>query len=510
MSRGKVILAGAGPGDPGLLTLRAREAIESAEVLIYDYLANPKFLEYAPKGAAIYYVGKKGGDHTLPQEEINLLIIREAEAGKRVVRLKGGDPFIFGRGGEEAEELVQKGIDFEVIPGVTAGSAASAYAGIPLTHRDFTSTVAFITGHEDPTKPDSSIAWDKIATGIGTLVFYMGIKNLPNIVENLVKNGRSPETPVAVIRWGTTSRHQSVTGTLATIVEIVKKKGIQPPAITVVGEVISLKKQLDWFEKRPLFGKNIIVTRAREQASDFAEMLRAQGANAIQFPTIQIVPPSSWAPLDAAIARLEEYRWVLFTSVNGVSYFIERLKHHGKDIRDLKGIKICAIGPKTAEGIEKFGVRVDFVPAEYRAEGIIDGMGKEDLKGQRLLLPRAREAREILPEKLAEMGAVVDVVEAYQTVKPEGNREEIRTLLQNGEAHMITFASSSTVTNFIDMFEKGEAQELLKKVPVACIGPITEKTARDHGLIPAVTPEKYTLEAMTQAITRYFSGERAS
>ncbi len=505
MPKGKVILVGSGPGDPGLLTIKAKETIEKAEVLIYDYLANPKFLEYAPRNAEVYYVGKKGGDHTLPQEEINKLIVKEAKRGKMVVRLKGGDPFIFGRGGEEAEELVNQGIDFEMIPGVTAGSAAAAYAGIPLTHRNFTSTVAFITGHEDPTKTESGIAWDKISTGIGTLVFYMGIKNLPNIVGNLMKNGRSSDTPVAVIRWGTTSRQKTLVGTLSTIVSQVEKTGIKPPAITVVGEVIALKEKLDWFEKKPLFGKNIIVTRAREQASAFAELLDMKGANVIQFPSIDIVPPASWERLDQAIRCLEEYSWIIFTSVNGVSFFIRRLKHHKKDIRDLKGIKICAIGPKTAEGIEKFGVRIDFVPTEYRAEAIIDGLEKNNLKGKKILLPRAKEAREILPEKLSELGAEVDVVEAYQAVKPQGDRKEVRTLLEKGEISMITFASSSTVTNFIGMFEKGEAVKLLEKVPVACIGPITEKTARDNGLVPVVIPKKYTLDCMTETITKYFS-----
>lgn len=505
---GKVILVGAGPGDPGLLTIKAKEAIEKAEVLIYDYLANPEFIEYAPESVEVYYVGKKGGDHTLPQEEINQLIIKKAKEGKLVVRLKGGDPFIFGRGGEEAEELVEEGVAFEVIPGVTAGSAATAYAGIPLTHRDFTSTLAFITGHEDPTKTESSLAWDKIATGIGTLVFYMGIKNLPSIVDNLVKNGRPADTPTAVIRWGTTSRHKTVVGTLATIVDLVKKNGIKPPAITVVGEVISLKEKLDWFEKKPLFGKNIIVTRAREQASEFAEMLTTRGAHAVQFPTIRIIPPQSWEALDKAIERLEEYQWIIFTSVNGVAYFIERLKHHQKDIRDLKGIKICAIGPRTAEKIERFGIRVDFVPKEYRAESIIEGMQESDLKGKKLLLPRAKEAREILPEKLAELGALIDVVEAYQTVKPEENKEEVLSMLKNGEIDMVTFASSSTVRNFISMFGKGEAVELLKRVPVACIGPITEQTAIENGLSPSVIPEEYTLSSMTEAISRYLPKER--
>ncbi len=320
MKAGIVYLIGAGPGDPSLITLRGKELIEKADVLVYDYLAHPRLLDFARPDVEKIYVGKMGGEHTKTQDEINQIIIDLAKSGKSVARLKGGDPYIFGRGGEEAQELVRAGLKFEVVPGVTAGAAASAYAGIPLTHRDFTTDVAFVTGHEDPTKERSNLQWEKLATGIGTLVFYMGIKNLPNIVKNLVDNGRDANTPVAVIRWGARPEQQTVTGTLDTIADVVKKAGIKAPAITVVGGVVSLRDELRWFDTKPLFGKNVVVTRAREQASDFADRLRELGANIVEFPTIECVAPDSWDELDDAIETIASFNWVIFTSTNGVAF----------------------------------------------------------------------------------------------------------------------------------------------------------------------------------------------
>ncbi|OGP09705.1 MAG: uroporphyrinogen-III C-methyltransferase, partial [Deltaproteobacteria bacterium GWA2_43_19] len=430
MSKGKVYLIGAGPGDPGLITVKAVECIKEADVVVYDYLANKKFLDYAREKAEIIYVGKVGGAHTLPQDKINELIIEKAKKGKIIARLKGGDPFIFGRGGEEAEEIVAEGIDFEVIPGVTAGVAAAAYAGIPLTHRDFTTTVAFITGHEDPTKDESNIYWDKISTGIGTLVFYMGIGNLEPNMKKLIENGRSPDTPVALIRWGTTSAQETVVGTIADIAEKARAANLKAPAITVVGGVVSLRDKLRWFDKRPLFGKRVIVTRSREQASDFSALLEKYGAEPIEFPTIETVAPKDWKEIDRAIKNLPKYDWAIFTSVNGVKYFVERLKKHGKDIRELKGINICAIGPATAKAIEDLGIRVDLVPKEYRAEAIIEGLGKNKIKGRRFLLPRALKAREVLPEEIKRLGGKVDVVSAYRTIKPKEKTDDIRKMFQ--------------------------------------------------------------------------------
>ena len=504
MAKGMVYLIGAGPGAPGLITLKAIECIKEADVVVYDYLASKRFLEYASKKAEIIYVGKQGGAHTLPQDEINKLIIKKAQKGKIIARLKGGDPFIFGRGGEEAEEIIQAGIDYEVVPGVTAGVAAAAYAGIPLTHRDFTTTVAFITGHEDPTKEDSNIYWDKISTGIGTLVFYMGIGNLEPNMKKLIENGRSPDTPVALIRWGTTSNQETIIGTIKDIAEKAKQANFKAPAITVVGGVVSLRDKLRWFDKKPLFGKKIIVTRSREQASDFSVLLEKCGAEPIEFPTIETVPPKDWKEIDRAIKNLPKYDWAIFTSINGVKYFIERLKKQGKDIRELKGIKICAIGPATAKAIEDLGIKVDLLPKEYRAESIITGLGKTKIKGRRFLLPRALKAREVLPEEIKRLGGKVDVVTAYRTVQPKEKTDEIRKMLREKRVDVVTFTSSSTVENFANMFKRNEVPGILNGTRVACIGPITKDTATKLGIKTDIMPEKYTIPALTEAIGKYY------
>ena len=505
--KGKVYLVGAGPGDPGLLTLKAKKCIEKADVIVYDHLANQSFLGYARAGAELIYVGKKGSSHTMAQAEINRLMVNRARKGLKVARLKGGDPFIFARGGEEAQELVKAQIHFEVIPGVTSASAVPAYAGIPLTHRDYTSTVAFITGHEDPTKEESDIAWDKISTGTGTLVFLMGVGNLPEIAGNLMEHGRSPETPVAVIHRGTIAEQKTITGSLQDIAELVQREEIKPPAIIVVGDIVDLRKKLNWFEKMPLFGRRIVVTRAREQASDFLAGLSELGAECIEFPTIEIVPPENWEDLDKTIRSLHGYQWLLFTSVNGVRYFFQRLETLGKDVRDLKGIKIGAIGPKTAQLIHEKGIRPDLVPDEYRAEAIVEAFKKREATAFKILLPRAAQAREVLPQELEKMSASVDVVEAYRTVKPDSDRGMVTEMLERGNIHMVTFTSSSTVTNFFEMFEK-EGDQLLKwmaNVAVACIGPITARTAEEKGLSVNLVPSEYTIEALTSAIVQYFS-----
>lgn len=504
MVKGKVYIIGAGPGDPGLITLKGLKCIEEADCIVYDYLANERLLNHAKEGAKVIYVGKRGGAHTLPQERINELLVKKAREGKVVARLKGGDPFIFGRGGEEVEALAESDISFEVVPGVTSAIAAPAYAGIPLTHRDFTSTVAFITGHEDPTKDESDIAWDKISTGVGTLVFLMGVKNLTQNTQKLIENGRDPKTPVALIRWGTTPEQETLIGRLDDIVERAKERALKPPVVMVVGDVVSLKDKLNWFEKRPLFGKTVIVTRAREQASEFSDLLEGSGAKVIEFPTIETIPPRGWKELDRAIRRIERYDWIIFTSVNGVKYLVERLKKQDKDIRDLKGIRICAIGPRTAEAIECLGINVDLTPKEYRGEAIIEGLGKRRIKGRRFLLPRALKAREVLPEEIKRLGGKVDVVTAYRTVKPREKTEMVRDLLKGGKVDVVTFTSSSTVTNFVEMFEKGEMPGLLKGVKVACIGPITRDTADQFSIKTDIMPERYTIPALTEAIVEHF------
>ena len=506
-SVGTVYLIGAGPGDPGLLTLKGQRCLAAADVVVYDYLANDALLVHARPDAARIYVGKRGGDHTLPQDQITALLVEQARAGKIVARLKGGDPFIFGRGGEEAEELRAAGIPFEVVPGVTSAIAAPAYAGIPLTHRDFTSSVAFITGHEDPDKPRSDIAWDKLATGVGTLVFLMGVGNLPEIVTQLTRHGRSPETPVALIRWGTRADQQTVTGTLHDIVDRVAAAGLKPPAVIVVGEVVALREKLRWAEGRPLFGRRIVVTRAREQASALAERLQAEGAEVLEFPAIEIVPPESWEPLDAAVGRVGDYRWIIFTSANGVRFFWERLHAAGRDVRDLFGMTVCAIGPATAAGLQSLGVRADIVPAEFKAEALVEAIGTaagaDGLRGSRVLLARAVEARDVLPEELKRRGALVDVVPAYRTVKSAPDAEVLRDMLREGKIHAVTFTSSSTVKHFLELVGE-EAETLLKGVVVASIGPITAETAARHGIVSHIVPENYTIPALAEALIKHF------
>ena len=508
---GKVYLIGAGPGDPGLITCKAVACLSQCNVIIYDYLASPALLSIASKQAEYIYVGKKGGDHTMKQDQINQLIVDKALAGQVVCRLKGGDPYIFGRGGEEAEILNQNNIPFEVIPGITSGIAAPAYAGIPLTHRKMTSTLAFVTGHEDPTKSESSIYWPSLAKGIGTLVFYMGVKQLPGIVEQLIKHGKSKETPVALVRWGTTSRQQTVTGKLDNIVEIVQKSGLRAPAIIVVGEVVSLRDKLGWFEQKPLFGKTIVVTRARRQASDLVRQLTDLGAECIECPTIEIVPPDDDQPMRQAIQKISNYDWLVFTSVNGVLKFFNLLFDMGKDVRALGHIKICTIGPVTASQLMAYGLKTDILPETYRAESVVKAFEKINIRDKRVLLPRAKEARTVLPESLRKIGAIVDEVIAYQTISVTGHDPEIISRIQNADIHMITFTSSSTVNNFCNIFPDCISNENFnKKVIMASIGPITSETARKQGLSVSIEAEEYTIPGLTKAIVDFFYSDEVT
>jgi uroporphyrinogen III methyltransferase / synthase len=503
-SIGKVYLIGAGPGDPGLITVKGLECVQKADVVIYDYLANERLLEHRRPDAELIYVGKQGSRHTLPQEEINGLIVRRAKEGKVVARLKGGDPFIFGRGGEEAEELVDNGIPFEVVPGVTAATAVPTYAGIPLTHRDHTASVAFVTGHEDPTKPESRVHWDRIATGIGTLVFFMGMKNLQNIVDNLVLHGRSEDTPVALIQWGTRTDQKVVTGILKDIVPKVKEAKLGPPAIIVVGEVVTLRNKLNWFESKPLFGKRIVVTRSRDQASVFAEALIDRGATPIEFPSIGVVPPASWEELDAALDTLATYQWIIFTSANAIRFFFERLRSRGMDIRSLHANRICVVGPKTAEALEQYSLKADLVPAEFKAEGVLTALGNEQVKGRKFLIPRAKVARELIPERLREQGAEVTVATAYENVRPASDVDRVRKLFAERKIAAVTFTSSSTVHNFVEMLGQKEYIKLMDGIAVACIGPVTAKTAEEYGMKADIMPKDYTIPALVDAMVEYY------
>jgi len=392
-----VYIIGAGPGDVGLITLKGVECLREADVVVYDYLVSKDLLKYAKADARFIYAGKQGGAHTLSQWQINDLLVKEVKAGNIVARLKGGDPFIFGRGGEEAEKLAANKIPFEIVPGVTSAIAVPSYAGIPLTHRGLTPTVAFVTGHEDPTKEKSDINWSALAR-IGTLVFLMGVKNIEKIVRELKDNGRSPQTPAALIRWGTTPRQEILEGNLSSIVQLVRERKFAPPAILVVGEVVALRGTLQWFDSKPLFGKGVVITRPEKQADDLAKLLMNKGANPIHFPTIKIVPPPSWRELDAAIKNLENYDWLIFTSANGVAYFFERLFAKKKDIRDLKGIKICCIGPATAQQVASRGIKIDLIPQKFISEGILESFARKNLKGKKILLARAAERAMFFPK----------------------------------------------------------------------------------------------------------------
>lgn len=502
--KANVYLVGAGPGDPGLITVQGRTCIQEADVIIYDYLASPALLKYARKSAELIYVGKKGGDHTLSQDEINALIVEKAKSGGTICRLKGGDPYIFGRGAEEAEVLFKAGISFEIVPGVTSAIAAAAYAGIPLTHRKLTSTVAFVTGHEDPTKEETSIEWSSLATGIGTLVFFMGVKNLPHITKSLIDHGKPPDTPIALIRWGTTPRQKTLSGTLETIVEKARAAGMKAPAIIVVGDVVNLRQSLKWFENRPLLGKRIVVTRARQQASDLIRRLSDQGAECLEYPTIKIMPPKDPEPLKQAVERLSAYDWIVFTSVNGVVYFFEQLFAADKDVRALGRMKTAAIGPATAACLFEYGLTSDIVPETYRAESVVEAFAKVKLEGQKILLPRAREARPILPKELKRMGATVDEIPAYETIKAVENTDELIQELKDNHIDLITFTSSSTVKNFKALLPAENFAQLIRGVTIASIGPITSDTAKKLGFDVHITADSYTVPGLVEAILQYY------
>jgi uroporphyrinogen III methyltransferase / synthase len=505
IKKGKVYIIGAGPGDAGLITFKGIDCLRVADVVVYDHLVNKELLKYARNNARLIYAGKQGVTHTLSQWQINDLLVKEAKAGNIIARLKGGDPFIFGRGGEETEKLAASGVPFEVVPGVTSAIAVPAYAGIPLTHRGLTSTVAFVTGHEDPTKEKSDIDWQALAR-IGTLVFLMGVKNIGKIVKELTRNGKPPETPAALIRWGTTPRQEILTGTLANISALASKRKFAPPAILVVGKVVDLHDTLSWFEQKSLFGRGIVITRPEKQDDDLVHLLTREGANPIHFPTIKIVPPLDWHDLDAAIKNLEDYDWLIFTSANGVAFFFERLFAKKKDIRDLKGIKICCIGPATAQQVESKGIRVDLVPEKFISEGILESFSGINLRGKKILIARAAKARDVLPAGLKKLGAKVNVVTAYVTVNSGKKKKELETLFKENQVDVITFTSSSTVNNFVKIM--GRNFSLPKGVKIACIGPVTAATAARAGFSVDIHQEEYTMEGLVQALIDYFGKNR--
>ncbi len=476
---------------PDLITIRGLELIRTADVILYDNLASPGLLKYAKPGAQKLYVGKKRALHFLRQPDINRLLVKKAQQGLAVVRLKGGDPYIFGRGGEEAEALLDAGIEFEVVPGVTSASGAAAYVGVPLTHRSKTSAVTFVTGHEA-----DHIDWNRLGH-TETLVIFMGLTSFGSIAELLLAAGRAPETPAMAVRWATFSRQQTIVGRLDDLAQKIADAEMKPPALIVVGEVVGFRDRLDWFERLPLFGQRILITRPEGQSAGFAARLRRLGADPVELPTIEIQPPEDdYAVLDAAIDRLDRYDWLIFTSQNGVDRFMERLDASSRDLRAIRG-RVAAIGPATAERLHELHLKVDVLPERFVAEGLLDALAGEDLTGKKILIPRAAQARDILPKVLAGRGAEIEVAPAYQTVEPEGASESLRLLFQgDNRPDWAVCTSSSTVTNLVRM----TGAETLAGVRICSIGPITSATARDNGLTVAAEADPHTMEGVLAAL----------
>lgn len=509
----KVTLVGAGPGDPGLLTLRGKNALANADVVVYDALANDALLAHAKAGAELIYVGKVAGDHALPQDEINELLALKAleNGGQNVARLKGGDPYIFGRGGEEAFYLQSRGIPFEEIPGVSSAIAAPAYAGIPLTHRGYVSSLTILTGHE-AIKEKSSLNWRALAESGSTLVIVMGVKNLPDIAAKLIAAGMAPDTPAAIIYKGATPEQKSLRATLANLPREAKEGGFSNPSVIVIGRVAELAGTLDWFSRKALLGKTIVVTRAREQASELAERLEELGARVLQSPSIAVRPLEDYSAVDAAIKRVETYDWLVFTSVNGVKFFWERLAAEAKDTRALYRAKVAAIGPATANALAKVGVFADIVPPAYVAEEVVKMLGEyegDSLAGKKILIPRALKARSTLPDGLSQAGAKVEVAPVYQTVPEKGASAEIRALLAVDKLDCVTFASSSTVTNFLDAIPPEELKARPRAL-LAAIGPITAETLASYGLKADIVPAKYDIPGLCAAIVSRFTDAQKS
>jgi len=500
---GKIVLVGAGPGDPGLLTVRGRGWLERADVVVYDYLANPVLLELAPPHAELHLVGKHGGGPRVEQEEIHRLMIEYARQDKIVVRLKGGDPFLFGRGGEEMQAAIDAGIDIEVVPGVTAALAVPAYAGVPLTHRDLASAVSFVAGYEYQDKDHPSVRWERLVDDGHTLVILMTQRQLRRNMEKLLAAGRDPATPVAVIESGTRANQRCVVATIANVAERAEQAGIRPPALAVVGKVVHLRERLAWYERKPLFGRRIVVTRPRQSAARLVERLEEEGAEVLPFPTIEIAPPTSYAALDEALQRPSDFDWLVFTSANGVRAFVRRLCELKLDLRTWHNARIAAIGTETAAELERLALRVDVVPEDFRAEGLAAALSEQDLAGKTILLARAEEARSVLPETLLRRGARVTEVAAYRSVLPARipHGPYVLDALARGGVDLVVFTSSSTVRNFVRLLTEHGVEPT--GLEAAVIGPITAETARALGFEVVVQPGRYVVEALADAIVEH-------
>ena len=496
--KGKVYLIGAGPGDPDLITLKGLSYLEKADVVVYDRLASPKLLDHIKRDAKLIYVGKASKNHIKTQDEINEIIYQEAKDGNLVVRLKGGDPYVFGRGGEEGIYLYDRGIEFEVVPGVTSAIGGLCYAGIPITHRDIATSFHVITGHLKD--EEEELDWKSLSALKGTLVFLMGVSNLKNISENLMKNGKSKDTPAAIINWGTTSNQKTVVGRLSNIYDKAIEENIKPPSLIVVGDVVGLREKLNFFENKPLLGKNIVITREKSHASETINKIEELGGNVISFPTIKIEEISPNEELDKSIRNITNYSYLIFTSVNGVNIFFQRFFQLGMDIRTLVNIKIAAVGPKTAAAIGKYGINPDIVPNQFVAEGLIDELSEVLSKEDNVLIPRAKIGRNELIDELSQIATINDL-KIYHTVKDEENKEEIMDTLNDLDSYYLLFTSSSTFTNFSEIL-KEDVGPALEKGKIISIGPITTKTIEEAGYSVYKQAKEYTIDGILELLIK--------
>jgi len=502
--RGVCWLVGAGPGNLGLVTVRARECVEQADVILYDYLSNAQILRWAREDAEIIYVGKKAGDHTLKQHEINALLVERTQAGKKVLRLKGGDPMIFGRGGEEADELRQAGVDFEIVPGISSTIGGPAFAGIPVTHRDFNSELTIFTGHEDPDKAETSLDYDRLANAKGTKVFLMGVSRMRQITNKLIEHGADPETPMALVRWATTPKQETLMGTLGTIADQVEQTGFKSPAVAVIGDVVTMRERINWFDNRPLFGKRIVVTRTRQQAGELSRQLEVLGADAYELPTIRIEGAPNLEEFGRLVLDAHKYDWIIFTSPNGVDRFFEMFYKIFDDARSIGGARFAAVGPGTAKRLKEFHLKTDLLPERHVAEGLVEEFAKKDKHGDienlTVLWVRGEDARPVVSAGLTKMGAIVDEAIAYHTVAETNDICGGQERLREEGADVITFTSSSTVENFF---------KLGIPVPQGCliasIGPITSETVRKHGHKVDIEATDSSISGLVEAIEKYYA-----
>ena len=499
---GKVYLVGAGPGDRGLMTLKGMSCLEQADVVVYDRLLDSSLIDAAPESAERVFVGKERGRQELTQADINRLLVDRASEGKVVVRLKGGDPFVFGRGGEEALALAESGVDFEVVPGVTSAVGAPAYAGIPLTHRGIATSFTVVSGSEDPTKRESSVNWAALAKSGGTIVVLMGWSSLEAILATLALEGMKPSTPVALVQWGTWPDQATVTGQLDNVVALGREAGLKPPVAAVIGRVVDLREKLAWFDQRPLFGKKVLITRSRAQASQFRAKLEELGAQPVEIPTIRTAPLENYTQLDGALDRLSSYGWVIFASGNAVDAVFSRLTHLGKDARAFGGVCVGAIGPATSAALSGRGIAADFIPTRPVSEVVLEELSQREWDGVPVLLPGADIGRDVLHRGLTGLGARVDLIPAYRTVPVTGMKDKARKALESG-VDVVTFTSSSTVKNLLDLLD-GD-MEVIQGSRIACIGPTTAATAKELGLTVDLVADVHTVDGLVDALVSYFS-----